>query len=194
MPKKAITTEIKTASYASLLKESDKGCLLLAVGIFDKLLENILGAAILSNLNGKLPKEFLAVALFGDNGTLHMFSSKINVAHAFCLISKDEFDALHALRKLRNEAAHCYFEFSFRNPGVVAHLNKLEKYDLEVHRKCFTQLQGVQAPETETEKFDFVVRCYAVLMDLQGAYLKQVHRYATEVRGIKLPPLTAEEQ
>lgn len=187
MPKK-ITTEIKVASYASLLKESDKGCLLLAVGIFDKLLENLLGAAILTNLHGKAgAKEFREVALFGDNGTLYTFSSKVNVAYAFSLISEDEFQALHVLRKLRNEAAHCFFEFSFRDRGVVTHLNKLEKYDLETYRALFSKEAAVKPPEKETEKFDFVVRCYAILMELQRAHLKQVERYATDVRRIQLP-------
>ena len=190
MARKPIMTEIKVASYASLLRESDKGCLLLAVGIFDKLLQNILEMAILSNLERKLPKDFLEVSLFGDRGTLSSLSAKINVAHAFCIISVDEFNALHVLRKLRNEAAHCYFEFTFRNSGVLTYLKKLEKYDLEVYREMFTKCEGVNAPQTETEKFDFVVRCYAILFQLEGVLLKQVERYAA-VRGIKLDGNTA---
>src|SRR5438309_1264245 len=106
MPNKPITTEIKIPSYASLLNESDKGCLLLAIGIFDRLLQQILECAITANLKKKLPKDFLEVTLFGDYGTLHAFSSKINIAQAFCLISDAEYEALHLLRKLRNEAAH----------------------------------------------------------------------------------------
>jgi DNA-binding MltR family transcriptional regulator len=184
--KKPITTGIKTASYASLLRESDKGCLLLVVGVFDKVLQNIVELAITSNLHPASAKQFLRESLFGENGTLHSFSSKVNIAYAFRLISEAEFNAMHILRKLRNEAAHCYFDFTFADSGIVAQLNKLPSYDLELYRQMFIKESGVQAAEAKGLKFDFVVRCYAVLKELEGVLLKEIERYAIEVRGMDL--------
>ena len=188
MPK-TISSQIKIASYASLLNESDKGCLLLAAGIFDRKLEGIIAIAIFSILKGKPPKDFLKDSLFGDNGTLHTFSSKINIAHAFSLISRKEFDALHLLRKLRNEAAHCYFDFSFNDPGVLVHLNKLPRDNFTRYREQFLKEAGVKESEENTQKFDFVVNSYAMLHELHVVYIKQLHRYATKVRGLELPRL-----
>lgn len=42
------------------------------------------------------------------------FSSKIELAYAFRLISKNLYDSLNALRKVRNDAAHSSVQFSLR--------------------------------------------------------------------------------
>jgi hypothetical protein len=101
--------------------------------------------------------------------------------------------ASHALRDLRNEAAHCYFEFSFEDPGVIKHLKKLEQYDLEMNRKVFLGMGGIRAAGTSAAKFDFIVLCYAVLMELQGALLREGERYAIEVRGIPREALVSDK-
>jgi DNA-binding MltR family transcriptional regulator len=185
---KKISTEFQIATYASLLRESDKGCLLLAVGIVDKQLRNILETAILSNLKGTFSKS-LQKDLFEGHGPVCTLSQRINIAYAFCLLSRKEYEALHVLRDLRNEAAHCFFDYSFDDPGVVAHLKKLPKRNSKKLRECFVRDAGIEVTGKATNKFVFVVSCYALLHELHAAYVKQVHRYATKVRGIKIPRL-----
>lgn len=47
-------------------------------------------------------------------GPLSSFSSKIELAYAFRLISKNLYDSLNALRKIRNDAAHSSSPFSLK--------------------------------------------------------------------------------
>ncbi|MBU1229642.1 MAG: MltR family transcriptional regulator [Proteobacteria bacterium] len=46
------------------------------------------------------------------------FSSKISVCYAFCLISKEIFDDMNAIRKLRNESAHSYNKIDFLDKEI----------------------------------------------------------------------------
>jgi DNA-binding MltR family transcriptional regulator len=179
MPKKPrISKEIKIASFATLLKESDKGCVLLVGGLFDLILEQIFEAAIAGNLaNGDPPKNFFQKDLFGNMGPLSTFFGKINLAYAFGLINREQHEALHVIRDLRNEAAHCYFDFSFRDAGVVNHLKKLKNYDAKINEDRLMQFELVMKKASENMgKFHFVVCCHVILSELQDKYIAAIEK------------------
>ncbi len=180
VPKKPrISKDIKIASFATLLKESDKGCVLLVVGLFDSILEQILEAAIATNLAvGNPPKDFFRKDLLGNMGALSSFFGKINFAYAFGLINREQHAALHIIRDLRNEAAHCIFDFNFRDPGVVAHLQKLNNYEAKIDENKLMEFELVMAKveADDMRKFHFVVCCHIIISELQDKLIAEIER------------------
>ena len=177
MPKKSrISKDIKVASFATLLKESDKGCVLLVVGLLDLILEQIFEAAIAVNLTkDNSPKNFFQKNLLGNMGPLSTFFGKINLAYAFGLINREQYEALHVIRDLRNEAAHCYFDFNFRDAGVAAHLKKLRNYDAKINEDKLMEFELVMENASENmEKFHFVVCCHIILSELEDKYIAAI--------------------
>ena len=80
--------------------ESGRGALLVATAHVDDQLTKLIQAILPKNGN----KEFRKILKYP--GPLGSFSAKINLCFAFRLIGKRTYDSLHALRKLRNDAAH----------------------------------------------------------------------------------------
>lgn len=84
-----------------LFTESGRGALLIATTLVDEHLTKLI-ESILPFESNKQHKE----KLFKYPGQLSSFSSRIELAYAFRLISKTLYDSLNALRKVRNDAAH----------------------------------------------------------------------------------------
>ena len=84
---------------ASLDLETDRGCCLMASSYLEYQLENILKKRLVDN-------ESIHEKLFGFNGPLGTFSSKIEMAYAFGLIAPKAKQDLNLIRKIRNEFAH----------------------------------------------------------------------------------------
>lgn len=84
-----------------LFRESGRGALLIATTYVEeyltKLIENVVPKTISQNHKDRI---------FKYPGHLSSFASKIELAYVFRLITKDIYDCLNALRKLRNNAAH----------------------------------------------------------------------------------------
>lgn len=89
-----------------LFEESGRGALLIATAYVDdhltKLIEMVMPADLSKNHKDKL---------FKYPGQLSSFSSKIELAYVFRLISKNIYDSLNSLRKIRNDAAHSPTKF-----------------------------------------------------------------------------------
>ncbi|MFX4235381.1 hypothetical protein ACOL3F_05495 [Aliarcobacter butzleri] len=81
----------------SLLNESDRGCLMIAAFIEDKITNYLK----LIWLKIKLYKK-----IFYGNSSLVIFSSKTDISFLLGLIPKSTYDDLGILRKLRNNFAH----------------------------------------------------------------------------------------
>lgn len=146
--------------------------------MFDAVLEHILEAAVASNLTkGDSPKNFFAKDLVGNTGPLSNSFGKINLSYAFGFINRDQHEALHVIRDLRNEAAHCIFDFSFRDPGVIAHLKKLEKYNAKIDEDKLMAFELVMAKASENMgKFHFIVCCHIILLELQDILAEQLEQ------------------
>jgi hypothetical protein len=89
-------------------------------------LEILLERAITSRFDpdepgNKINKE----QLFDGHGPLATFSSKINIAYAFGLISKSSRDDLNIIKAIRNNAAHRIDHFSFENKDVKQRCSSL---------------------------------------------------------------------
>jgi hypothetical protein len=164
--RKHISEQIIVASVRSLLKESDKGCVILVSAILEDTLEEIHEAYVTANLTGtKSPNNFFRKALTGLYGPLSNFAGKINIAYAYGLISHEEYDGLEIIRRLRNEAAHCIFEFNFQDAGVRALINELVAYE-RIKQAAFLLEQFCAFSEIDESKRRFVVSSLALRLVL----------------------------
>lgn len=96
--------------FGSMLKESDRGCVLLVVARLDELLERLHRAHI--HATTKAPDKLID-KLFRWPGVLSSFAGRIQIGYIYGLIPKATFRDLETMRELRNEAAHTSHEFSF---------------------------------------------------------------------------------
>ncbi len=89
-----------------LFEESGRGALLIATAYVDEHLTKLIEAIVPTDLTKEHRNK-----IFKYPGHLSSFSSKIELAYVFRLISKNIYDCLNALRKLRNDAAHSPSKF-----------------------------------------------------------------------------------
>jgi len=169
MTRRPITKEIKAASFASLFKESDLGAVIIAGVLLESSLEKVLQIATVADKKGKIPKNYFLKPRFGD------FHAKITSAYKAGLIGWELHDALHIVRKLRNEAAHCNFEFNLEDRGVTGHLNKLKHIDAKADEERILVFESWLQGE-RTDKVVFVVRCHIILTEIHDCLHKQISR------------------
>ena len=101
--------EISLALFDKLLSESGRGAILVGMEYINDHLGNLI-ASILPNKSKKYHKQILEYP-----GPLSSFSARIEMCYAFRYIQEPIYVSLHALRKIRNEAAHSSSEFLFRD-------------------------------------------------------------------------------
>lgn len=94
-----------------LLAESDRGCCLLAVSFLENELKLLLSEKLVGE---KKTKE----DLFGVNGPLGTFSSKIILSFSIGLLSKSLKNDINSIRKIRNEFGHNYTKIDF-NENII---------------------------------------------------------------------------
>ncbi|MBE3654823.1 MULTISPECIES: MltR family transcriptional regulator [Vibrio] len=94
-----------------LIEESDRGCALMAVAFIDELLIDLLKAYFVEN-------EALTKRLLSSSGSLGSFSSRIDMAYALGLMSKNVVHDLNILRKIRNDFAHVSKPLTFEEDGL----------------------------------------------------------------------------
>ena len=102
--------------------ESDRGAILILGAYIEELLGELIRSACTSNENADKLLEFRKPA--GD------FDSKILLCLAFGLMHENEAKALHAIRKIRNRAAHFDkkgqgFDVLFDAEQTIAHVSNL---------------------------------------------------------------------
>ncbi|MCD2453811.1 MltR family transcriptional regulator [Methylicorpusculum oleiharenae] len=108
-------------SQLDLLNESDRGAVIVAAAILEDDLSELLKDAIQRNgLSGKQINE-----IFDLSGPLSSFSSKSLICYAFGLISKDTFEDLAKIRKLRNKFAHSTEKVDFLSSEIEDHVAEI---------------------------------------------------------------------
>jgi DNA-binding MltR family transcriptional regulator len=181
MPKKITSASKRNATYLqAFFKESDKGCVLLAASLFENILSRIHEATILCHvIEDEMPKSFLREKLFQNRAPLSDFNGKISIAFAYGIIDLALFNVLEIIRELRNEAAHCDFDFSLNDVGVRSHLSQLDRFcaelddaSLEVQR--FENLFGKH--DYQSDKSRFMFSCFVIFRLLDKVLEKHRQR------------------
>ncbi|MDI9867893.1 MltR family transcriptional regulator [Flectobacillus roseus] len=120
VPKDLLDELVEYADFRNeLLKESDRGCALLAASHLDFLLTKMLKSKLLGS-NKHLD------SLFDNNGPLGTFSSKILMSFSLGLISKVELDDLQIIRKIRNEFGHSISIINFESDKFKGQCHNLQ--------------------------------------------------------------------
>jgi DNA-binding MltR family transcriptional regulator len=189
MRKKNIISEQQTvASLSSLVKESDKGCVILTATALEGLLGQIHEAFILTVFTGTTFPRKAYDSLFATYGPLSSFAAKTTIALCYGLIGQDEYEGLNLVRGLRNEAAHCGFEFTLADKGVNAHVAKLGGLE-RIKQTANIYRGGTFFAGLPESKKDFVVNTYALhhlLMEKLAPTLESILEKRAKV-GRKAP-------
>lgn len=104
----------KDKGKLDLIDESDRGAVIVAAAILENELDVLLNDIIQKN---KVSKKTLK-DMFDLNGPLSSFSSKALIYYGFGLISKDIFNDLTKIRKLRNKFAHSPDDVDFLSDEI----------------------------------------------------------------------------
>lgn len=94
-----------------LLKESDRGCALLAASHLDATLQKLFEVKLIGTK--KEQKQ-----LFDYSGPLGSFSSRIIMAYSMGIISKNYLHDLQIIRKIRNDFGHSPLIINFDDPKI----------------------------------------------------------------------------
>ena len=133
-----------------LLNDLDERGLVLSMAAFA---EDALGILLRAFL---LPTSTTPQLLEGFNAPLGTFSSRTKAAYSFGLITKDQFEDLERLRKVRNEFAHSWLPITLETPSIARHIKALNYSSMED-----------EYPETLREKLRSSVS--ALLVELRSA-------------------------
>jgi mannitol operon repressor len=99
-------------------QETDRAAAVLAAANLDNALLHVLSASI---VGGKQA----TARLLGRDRPLGSFGSRILACYCFGLISRDEFEELERVRKIRNDFAHEQHGFSFDAPPTSTHASSM---------------------------------------------------------------------
>lgn len=155
MSKRQIHNDSRRASRLDTLRESDRGCVILMGAILDESLRR-LHHANLSLLVAKGDVATIADMVFDTKWS--DFYCKIDAAKRYGLITETHFQALEIVRKLRNEAAHFEYKFTFEDEGV---------------RKRLFELMDLVCPELRDVKAGRGKGSFIVLADMLATILKR---------------------
>ncbi|MBA9078667.1 MltR family transcriptional regulator [Rufibacter quisquiliarum] len=114
-------------------KETDRGCALLGVSYLDEELKELIQSYLVQN-------NTIQKKIFDNNGGLATLSSKIDIAFLLGLISKETYNDLNYIRKIRNEFAHSKYSIDFNNKEVSKIIKNLKSHyrdSSESSRKIF---------------------------------------------------------
>ena len=115
-----------------LISESDRGAVLLGVSKIDQYLTVFFERLVPESVSGKRRKD-----IFNYSGAFGTLSSKLDIALVCRLLSSEIVNAIHKMRKIRNDLAHqtisfslteyqaqFYEIFSLIGPGVDVGINR----------------------------------------------------------------------
>jgi len=118
--KKSISKQSAIVSFRSLVNESDKGCVLIIASILEEMLRQLHEAHIATITYPSRENKLF------DSLSRTTFGHRIEMAYAYGLISKEDYQDAEIIRELRNEAAHSIFDFSLTDVGVRSVVMKLK--------------------------------------------------------------------
>lgn len=111
----------------SLLKESDRGCVILGAAMLDELLEELL-----TSFCRQAPQDVKSSVkpLFRGFAPLSTFSARIQVAYALGILPNHVRDDLEIIRRIRNDCAHDWEQLDFSEPRFAQRLDAFFKKPL----------------------------------------------------------------
>lgn len=111
----------------ALVKESDRGCVLVGAAMMDYMLGQVLRHNFFSDDKG--PRKKVVNSLFEVNGPFSSFWSKIQFVYALGIIRKDHYHDLEIIRKVRNVVAHNFDVVSFDDKKITSKTETLKSAD-----------------------------------------------------------------
>lgn len=147
--RKSISKQAAIVSFRSLFSESDKGCVLIIASILEETLRQLHEAHIAVITYPSKKNVFKDLS----NAQLSTFAGMIQIANAYGLISDEDYKDLQLIRKLRNEAAHCIFDFNLQDSGVKAIVMQLsaderaERMFAELEKKSSNAKPALNLPK-----------------------------------------------
>lgn len=146
-----------------LVKEGERGAVLLGAARIDQALESLLKRTLLPNVGGD-------DNLFDPDRPLGTFSSKIALTYRLGLIDKSVEHALQMIRKIRNEFAHSFEEALLSDH---THRNRLNKPYAEARKtELWTKLNEHLATHASNVKVE--VREYICLVTILVGFIEAV--------------------
>lgn len=183
---------------SELAKESDRGSVIVGVACIDDELTRVLTRYLLPTLATSHGSD----ELFGPQGPLAAFSSRVDLAYRTGLLRRDLRQSLHLLRRLRNDFAHVPQQLSFQTRSVqdrVSEIFRLNDALLRVVTETVSKSERISSlpPEPRNE-------VVAAMQDRKALEHKMGTRYVFELTvallvaglvmiGHSLTPVTPDE-
>ena len=141
--------------FRKLTNETDTGIAIISAAYIDECLIKLFAL----HIDNSSRTVFRSITNF--NGPLGTFSSRIDMAFGFSLISKNSHQRLNCIRKIRNKFAHSPFGFSF---GTETIKNLVEELDVN-HKRFIDEIRKskeiravTKAPSRMTMKEVYLVK------------------------------------
>jgi DNA-binding MltR family transcriptional regulator len=147
--------------FQVLVKESDRGLLLVSVSYLEEALEDLLRAVF--SMKSVTAKSVIE-PLFGPLGPLATFSAKTRIAYAFGVIRERDYLDLEVLRRLRNQFAHRIEAAGFDSPEVLRLANQLRVADRATEGLIPEEARGWDEAQTARFRVTASVAYYAGLL------------------------------
>lgn len=152
----------------SLWNENDRGVIILNGSTMELLLEREIKRRM-THLNGEE-----LTYLFGFNGPVGTFSSKIRMANALGLISRQIYRKMDLVREMRNACAHSREPISFLSKPILAAVLCL------VHDLRFTPPNG---DDNDSVRKTFMVACILLMIAVLSGSIVTAHEMLREILG-----------
>lgn len=120
-----------------LREESERGCVIVSAAILDEQLVEMIRARLVPS------PEREDELLEAGNAPASSFSARIDLAYRIGVLSLDQRQSLHILRKLRNDFAHVSTPISFSDDSVSDRIRNL----LELNRDLMHAIWSDVKPE-----------------------------------------------
>lgn len=121
----------------AIIDESQRGQVLIATAFLDDALRGcILAMCKKQDVDGGVALRLLGDRDEGGRAILADFGAKIPICRAFGVINQPVYEALEAVRKIRNLCAHSDFKVTFRHKEIKGHVGTLRAWIKSVEHKA----------------------------------------------------------
>lgn len=135
---------------SELKKESDRGCVVLAIAWIEDDLTRLLKGYCLPSIQAQEHED----EVFGVSSPVGTFSAKINLAYRLGLIRPPVRKCLHLCRRMRNDFAHRSSRLSFDTPSVRDRVLEIFKLNEEILEAIWHTMKSVQSAELLLQQMD----------------------------------------